>query len=77
MGRRQHVILILMKIKDLPGIGSQEKRDSGDGARILQNCSLLTSFLPWLPPNHFCQATSLASLGGSHGKLRRVDAKAT
>jgi hypothetical protein len=50
MGRRQHVILILMKIKDLPGIGSQEKRDSGDGARILQNCSLLTSFLPWLPP---------------------------
>jgi hypothetical protein len=26
---------------------------------------------------HFCQPTSLASLGGSHGKLRRVDAKAT
>jgi hypothetical protein len=25
---------------------------------------------------HFCQRPSLARLGGSHGKLRRVDAKA-
>jgi hypothetical protein len=38
--------------------------------RLPNNCSLLTSFLPGLSPIISTYLTSLASLGGSHGKLR-------
>ena len=75
---RLHAIVILIRINDLTRIRLPRKRDSGTGAGILQNCSLLSSFLPWLPLIISAnQPTSLASLGGSHGKLRRVDAKPT
>ena len=34
-------------------------------------------FPSWLPPMISANQPAFASLGGSHGKLRRVDAKAT
>ena len=54
-----------------------EKARIGDRSRNTAKLFTFDQLLPWLPPYHFCQATSLASLGGSHGKLRRVNAKAT
>ena len=75
--RTLHPMLIMIKINDLRGIDFPRKGDSGTGAGILQNCSLLTSFPPWLPPIISANQPALPSLGGNHGILRRVDAKAT
>jgi hypothetical protein len=44
-------------------------------SRNREDCALLTSFLPWLPLSFL--PTSLPSLGGSHGKPCRFDAKVT
>src|SRR6202140_4835672 len=50
-----------MRIKDLRGIG-HERAIRGPEARILQNCSLLTSFLPWLPLIIFANQPALPAL---------------
>ena len=63
-------------IEQLPGAGLGAVRGKDLASRSSVKVSTFDQFSARAATYHPCQRTSLASLGGSHGKLRRVDAKA-